>query len=70
MSVTVIGYTADADIWCLSCANRTYGVTPNGPDRLDHEGNTVHPIFSTDETSMEGEYCGRCHREVAEPWSL
>ena len=44
-SWTVIGFTADADIWCKDCAEEEYG-----PDdvRSDREGNLVNPIFASD----------------------
>ena len=38
-------------------------------DLTDTEGNTVHPVFSTDDTPIEGLYCGNCHDEILEPVS-
>ena len=50
----IIGYTADADIWCPACAERVYG--PLTDESEDHEGNPVHPIFAID----EWEYAPTC----------
>jgi len=44
----VIGYTADADIWCPECALEAYGSLGRDTD-LDYEGNPIHPIFACDE---------------------
>jgi hypothetical protein len=60
----VIGYTADADIYCVPCAVRLYGSDKNGTAPvLDHEGNVVHPIFSTDKLQGD-ECCGACHEPI------
>jgi rubredoxin len=61
----VIGYTADADVWCPTCAARNYGAADVGPNHeprvadfaLDSEGNEVHSIFSTDD--VPADWC--CH---------
>ena len=59
----VIGYTADADIWCPECAIEAYGTDLD--NRRDSEGNDVHPIFASDEFS--GEYvCNRCNQPLME----
>lgn len=60
----VIGFTADADYWCSSCATEAYG--PDVDGRRDSEGNEVHPIFGSDETPA-GASCNRCHAEITEP---
>jgi hypothetical protein len=43
----VIGYTADADIWCPACAEEVYG--PLTEDTEDREGNLIYPIFAVGE---------------------
>jgi hypothetical protein len=58
----VIGFTADADIWCLDCAKATYGADPEGGLREDGEGNTVHPVFL--DQAMGDEACGKCHTQL------
>lgn len=30
----------------------------------DREGNAVHPMFSTDEASEGGDYCGDCGEQI------
>ncbi len=64
----ILGYTADADIYCPDCAERRYG--PDREGRLDREGNEVRPIFASDssEWSESGAYCGDCGRELVEPF--
>jgi hypothetical protein len=56
-SYTVIGYTADADIWCVKCAHEVYGLNDGLGE--DWEGNPIHPIFAGDENADE-EHCGHC----------
>ena len=58
----VVGYTADAAIWCPSCAQLIYG--EDGPIRCDSEGNDVHPVFASDELTP-GEVCTRCSEVIA-----
>ncbi len=41
-SSQVVGYTADADMWCPDCATAKYG----DPPETDREGNLVHPVFA------------------------
>ena len=57
----IIGYAADADVWCPACAQDAYG--PLTSDTQDQEGNPVHPIFAMD----EWEYlpvCTRCQETL------
>jgi hypothetical protein len=54
-SYTVIGYAADADIWCEACLLAAGYKT----DGQDQEGNDVHPLFAGDENADE-EHCGSC----------
>lgn len=69
----IVGYTADADIWCPECAALVYDRTVDGVLRtvaderetfraVDFEGNDVHPIFSSDE--YDGDTCNRCGEEI------
>ena len=71
----VIGYTFEADCHCVRCTLARYQEKgfdilrgPTGTDEnglpyaaQDYEGNTVHPIFSTDEGQ---ECCGDCGEEI------
>ena len=43
-SYQVVGYTADADMWCPDCAARQYGNLTD--DTADREGNTLGAVFS------------------------
>jgi len=55
-ATTVLGYTADADVWCSPCATALYG----DPDTaLDGEGNPVYPIFTCSEFDYEP-HCRAC----------
>lgn len=54
----VVGYTADADVWCPDCL-------PYDTDGRDSEGNDVHPIFAGDEKADE-EYCNACRCKLIE----
>ena len=56
----IVGYKADADIWCVSCARVAYPGCDDLADVEDHEGNLVHPIFAVDE-GWPLENCGGCH---------
>lgn len=56
----VVGYTADADVWCCLCAYRFYG---KAEGREDSEGNPVHPIFSSD-VCHKGDVCSHCEEEL------
>ena len=59
----VIGYTADADIWCPTCAQEAY--SPLSTDTEDHEGNLVHPIFAVEEWDYPP-VCNRCRDPLTE----
>ena len=59
----VIGYTFDADYYCVACTERLHpGSTDwraEGFDPADHtdsEGNEVHPLFGSDEWWEPSEY--------------
>lgn len=63
----IVGYTADADLWCPACATATYapdGAAEVPEDAEDGEGNLVHPIFASDELEP-GDRCGACHEYLA-----
>lgn len=66
----IIGWTADADVWCDSCATDAYGPEPETQDRRDYEGNPVHPIFADNESDLLADTdrvsCNRCHTTLAE----
>ena len=55
----MVGFTADADIYCPMCAAQRYG--PDTPERRDHEGNGVHAVFSDSEWDTP-QHCRACGR--------
>ena len=61
----IIGYTADADTYCPSCAIRYYSQSDNviEEDTLDGEGNPVNPIFGDAETDTPI-FCTWCHEPI------
>lgn len=60
----VVGYTADADTYCVADAKKKYGDDNNGANPVyDNEGNEVHPIFA-DEEFWEPQYCIMCLEEL------
>lgn len=69
----IVGYTADADVWCVSCAESAYG--SDSVDRQDGEGNLVHPIFVSELGQWQchcgmgdvdsGPHCNRCGEDVS-----
>ena len=61
----IIGYTYEADVHCVACTMLRFLDDPNA---VDDEGNQVHPIFSTDEGSPDGDYCADCLVEINAPW--
>ena len=58
-SYEVVGYAADADIWCVECA-RQY---PNG---RDGEGNEVAPVFAEAVYGCTDLVCAGCGVTVLE----
>lgn len=68
---TTIGYTYDADTHCLDCTVNRFGDAidfQSDQGAIDSEGNPVHPIFTTDETSPAGQWCGSCGDCFDTPW--
>lgn len=72
----IVGYTADADVWCPECAALVYDRRVNGVLRtvrderegfnaIDFEGNSVNPIFASDEGADEM-VCNRCNQPIME----
>lgn len=55
----IVGYTADADTYCVDCARERY------PAEIDSEGNDVHPIFASDEWDR-AVHCADCGEEIVE----
>jgi hypothetical protein len=57
---------------CESCAAARFGDrledSDNPPE--DSEGEKVHPVFESDETPPEGEYCGDCGACIGEPYNM
>lgn len=56
----IIGYAADAETLCEDCARVRYGAYLDNPDATDSEDNPIHPIFSTDESGIDGIACCAC----------
>jgi hypothetical protein len=64
MYPSVVAYTYEADIHCLTCAGKRF--EENEHCELvgtDNEGNPIHPVFNTDEFPNP-EYCGTCGEEI------
>lgn len=70
----IIGYAYEADVHCVRCAVKRFDKfgsvklgtrDENGirTDARDREGNTIHPMFSTDE-QLDPEFCGDCRGEL------
>lgn len=73
----IIGYTYEADMHCPDCTARAWaaGRLKSGlpgakldehtlpMDMIDREGNTVRPIFITDELAA-AEHCGDCRAKL------
>jgi hypothetical protein len=53
----VIGFTADAAVYCPECAVKRYG--PDRKERRDNEGNLVRPVFADDEWDSP-QHCAVC----------
>ena len=64
----IIGWAYEADLHCPACARALFGDALDDPATEDEEGNLLSPLFSTDEGSEEGDYCGDCGEEINEPW--
>lgn len=59
-SYEIVGWSADADLWCNDCAHRAYGVSPDSAAvERDSEGNEVSPVFLDQASSQDT--CGQCH---------
>ena len=67
----IIAYTYDADVHCVHCTQMQFGDTRkewstdehNIPhEAQDSEGNSIHPVFSTDEHDFT--HCGTCGDEL------
>lgn len=74
--MTIIGYAFDSDMHCADCTQNALAmgfICKDGaserdmhglPERMvESNGNSVHPIFSTDE-QLGMPYCGRCRRPL------
>ena len=63
-SFEVVGYAYDADLHCLDCTEKRFGVEGEesfgvyGEETKDSEGNSIHPIFL--DSLQGGEVCGDC----------
>lgn len=63
-----IAYAYDADVHCPECAAERFGDKLDDPKTEDSEGNTLGVMFSWDEGSERGTYCGDCSAEISAPW--
>ena len=62
--MNIIAYTYEADIHCPSCAELRFDREELAHGlATDHEGNEVHPVFSTDEI-QEDTVCGDCGAKI------
>ncbi len=64
----VVGYAADADVYCPRCAAALYGadVLDDTKTVYDREGNAIGPVFASEEWDY-APTCGRCR--VALPYT-
>lgn len=66
----VIGYTYDADVHCIACAEKRFGASALSDDAdspaIDGEGNEVHAMLAGEEHSEDGSavHCGTCGDEI------
>ena len=61
-SYDVLGYTADADVYCPTCADRRYGPQPEvltAEEWQDDEGNEIGVIFADSEWDSP-QHCSDC----------
>ena len=69
MVVQVVAYTADAAVYCPSCAYEKYthkqwdGLSNISNGVLDNEGHEVTPIFTWDDFEFN-QYCDTCGKLV------
>ena len=61
--MSIIGFTADADYWCIDCAVSAYGADILRGDVPDREGNAVHPVYDTTEL-LTTVVCGACLADI------
>ena len=54
---TVLGYSANDEVWCLSCLRAAAGLGPGDPD---YDGRPILPLYAGDNTVLE-EVCNYCH---------
>jgi len=58
----IIAYTYEADFHCVDCTLSRFGTYANLDQCEDSEGNSIHPVFSTDEVYEP--VCGDCLEEI------
>lgn len=54
-NMEIVGYSYEADTYCVDCATET-------------EGDEVHPIFDTDEAGDTPDHCGDCGELLDTSW--
>ena len=61
---TIVAYTYEADIHCVNCPQQRFGddVHDDVNTPVDREGNPVHPVFITDEITIN--HCNACSDEL------
>jgi hypothetical protein len=55
-----IGYSFDADTYCLNCAYAIYGESVSDIESTDRSGDPIYPIFLDSEFTRH-DVCGACH---------
>ena len=60
-STDIVGWTADAEIWCPTCAEKVYGDLSG--ERHDREGNVISPVFRDQD---DDDCCGMCWEPLTE----
>lgn len=53
---TVLGYSANDDVWCLACLRAATGLNP---DDADYEGRPILPLYAGEPAVLE-EVCNYC----------
>lgn len=65
----IVGYTFDADTWCVPCTEARYPeLYATDGVLMDSEGNEVCPIFDYDEAGDTPTHCGGCGAFIDDSW--
>lgn len=70
-ATTIVGYAADAAVYCPSCiADRYFGRATAADlpaDVNDSEGNPITPIFAAESAEAPGNHCDSCGEFIDQP---